>query len=125
MILLVFKWLFFILFLGLILIYLFPPVTVCGNSMLPTYYNGELLLSTRLFRRDRIEEGGVYVFKSPTHEGRLLIKRVKRVRYDLNGIYFLGDNTDDSHDSRDFGYVDPKNIVAKIIKPRIKFEEDN
>lgn len=41
------------------------------------------------------------------------IKRIHRVKN--NEYYVAGDNKNDSYDSRAFGYVNRKKIIAKII----------
>lgn len=120
----VLKWLFFIVVGVVIEHYVFPLVNVCGNSMLPTYHDGELVFSTRIFRKDKIKPEDIMVFRHPTVRDRLLIKRVDKVFKDNHGeiqsIYFLGDNAPDSYDSRNFGYVLINDLVSKVIKPRKK-----
>lgn len=120
------KWLFFILIVCGVIYYLFPLVNVCGSSMFPTYLDDEIILSTRLFRKHKIKVGDVIVFKHPYEKGRLLIKRVADLYYDKKGklqsIYFLGDNSSDSYDSRNFGYVLTKDLVSKVLFSRKKIE---
>ena len=120
------KWLFFILIVCGVIYYLFPFVNVCGSSMFPTYIDDEIILSTRLFRKRKIKVGDVIVFKHPYVKGRLLIKRVADLYYDKKGklqsIYFLGDNSSDSYDSRNFGYVLTKDLVSKVLFSRKKVE---
>lgn len=120
----VLKWLFFIVVGVVIEHYVFPLVNVCGNSMLPTYQDGEIVFSTRIFRKNKIKPGDVMVFRHPTVRDRLLIKRVDKVfknnHGEIQSIYFLGDNAPDSYDSRNFGYVLMKDLVLKVIKPRKK-----
>jgi signal peptidase I len=94
--------------------------------MFPTYVDGEIIFSTRLFRKHKIKVGDVIVFKHPYVKGRLLIKRVADLFYSRDGellsIYFLGDNSSDSYDSRNFGYVLTKDLVSKVLFPRKKVE---
>lgn len=120
------KWLFFILIVCGVIYYMFPLVNVCGSSMFPTYVNDEIILSTRLFRKRKIKVGDVIVFKHPYVKGRLLIKRVADLFYSRDGellsIYFLGDNSSDSYDSRNFGYVLTKDLVSKVLFSRKKVE---
>lgn len=120
----VLKWLFFIVVGVVIEHYVFPLVNVCGNSMLPTYHDGEIVFSTRIFRKNKIKPGDVMVFRHPTVRDRLLIKRVDKVfknnHGEIQSIYFLGDNAPDSYDSRNFGYVLINDLVSKVIKPRKK-----
>jgi signal peptidase I len=94
--------------------------------MFPTYIDDEIIFSTRLFRKRKIKVGDVIVFKHPYEKGRLLIKRVADLYYDKKGklqsIYFLGDNSSDSYDSRNFGYVLTKDLVSKVLFSRKKVE---
>lgn len=122
------KWLFFILCVGVAIYYLFPLVNVCGCSMFPTYKDDEIIISTRLFRKNKIKIGDVMVFKHPYVKGRLLIKRVAEIYYvkgKLQSIYFLGDNSPESYDSRNFGFVLKKDLVSKVMFPREKEEIHN
>ena len=107
---------------AIILIYSFPIVYICGNSMYPTYKDGEKILSTRLFFPDNLKVGDVVIFIPPskTHdEVQFVIKRVQHIKD--NGKFFLvGDNLDGSYDSRDYGYVDKSHLISKAIKSRPK-----
>lgn len=44
----------------------------------------------------------------------LLIKRISHINSSRE-LYVLGDNTNNSEDSRVFGYINPKQISGKII----------
>ena len=107
---------------AMILIYSFPIVYICGNSMYPTYKDGEKILSTRLFFPDNLKVGDVVIFIPPskTHdEVQFVIKRVQHIND--NGKFFLvGDNLEGSYDSRDYGYVYESHLVSKAIKSRPK-----
>lgn len=108
---------FSILFLFL---YLFPIVQICGYSMFPTLMDGEFHLGRRVFRKSKCKFGEIYVYKPPYdgREEKYVIKRLAGIQCDRNGqvkYYFLGDNADDSYDSRYYGYVDSKNVVAHIV----------
>lgn len=98
---------------------LFPLVNVVGNSMYPTYKDGEIIFSTRLFNRHHLKRGDVVTFNSYNVSGerRIVIKRVAIVD-EKKGVYCLGDNPSVSYDSRFYGYVPFENIVTKIIRPR-------
>lgn len=98
---------------------LFPLVSVVGNSMYPTYKDGEIIFSTRLFNRHHLKRGDVVTFNSYNVSGerRIVIKRVSEVD-EKKGVYCLGDNPSVSYDSRFYGYVPFENIVTKIIRPR-------
>lgn len=82
-----------------------------GNSMLPTLRNGEVVL---VDRTAPIKVGDIVVARHPVEQTSELIKRVERVTE--RGTYFLvGDNPDDSHDSRHFGAVTKDYIKGKVV----------
>ena len=89
----------------------FPLIRVVGDSMFPTYHDGQLLPSMRVARFVPLCDGRVYVFRSPN--GKTVIKRL--AYHDKRKCYFLGDNATVSYDSRAYGYVDRKNIVAIVL----------
>ena len=91
--------------------YAFPFIRVVGDSMFPTYHDGQLLPSMRVTRFVPLYDGRVYVFRSPY--GKTVIKRL--AYHDKSKCYFLGDNATVSYDSRAYGYVDRKNIVAVVL----------
>lgn len=116
-----------VLVIAMLLHYLFPAIEVCGNSMCPTYHDGEILVGTRLFRKSKLKKDDVVLYKSPNEESRIVIKRIYKVK-DLSGdlyFYFMGDNSRCSHDSRHYGYVSHRNIVCKVIDQRPKLVEVN
>ena len=110
----------FILLFFIVLFYLFPVVQICGYSMFPTLMDGELHIGRRVLRKSKCKKGEIYVYKPP-YEGReekYVIKRLKYIDYDKGGnpkYFFVGDNKDDSFDSRYYGYVDYHNVVAHIV----------
>ncbi len=81
---------------------------VAGDSMLPSYRPGDLLLGLRWFRRPRPGQAVV-----ATHAGRPLIKRLAAVT--AGQATLLGDNAARSSDSRQFGPVPLADIEAVII----------
>ena len=107
-----------------ILYYLFPIVQICGESMYPTYKDGELILGTRVFNKDKLEVGDVVVYRSPMDADRIVIKRIDHRGEWTNNenffMYCLGDNSDFSYDSRHYGYISSKDIVCKVIDQRRK-----
>jgi len=52
-----------------------------------------------------------------SHNGLEKIKRIERQQGDL--IYLLGDNAGASTDSRQFGWVQAKTIIAKVVWPKL------
>jgi len=82
-----------------------------GNSMYPTLKNGEAVL---VDREAEIEVGDIVVAKHPVEQISEIIKRVQTINE--HGHYFLvGDNPDDSHDSRHFGAVTREYIKGKVV----------
>ncbi len=80
---------------------------VSGESMLPTYKPGDLLLGRRW---GKPAVGDVVVVKLD----RPLIKRLERFQPD-GRLWLLGDNAAGSTDSRQFGAVDAHAVKAVII----------
>lgn len=97
----------------------FPTIIVKGYSMYPTYLPEQVLCSRRITRFEKLQIGEVYVFYDPKEKDKVLIKRLSCViKADLSRTeycYFLGDNSKDSRDSREFGYVPRNKIIAIII----------
>ena len=100
------------------LYYVFPIVLVCGDSMYPTYQNHTILLTTRCFLD--YKPGEVYVYDREDEDGnhKSVIKRLHDVTMQDNEcyLYFLGDNTEGSFDSRHYSYVHHSKVVCKVVK---------
>lgn len=85
-----------------IYIFLFRPFQVSGESMFPTFKNGEYILTNLItLRFDDPKKGDVIVFKSPTDEEKDFIKRVIGVPGDSvylkeGFVYVNGDKIDES-----------------------------
>ena len=118
MLLRIFIVLFVIFCIGAIVYYLFPPVQVCGRSMYPTYRDDTILLTTRCFLD--YKPGEVYVYDREDEDGnhKSVIKRLHDVTMQDNEcyLYFLGDNTEGSFDSRHYGYVHHSKVMLKVVK---------
>ena len=98
-----------------ILIFLFPIIRICGYSMFPTLSDGEFYFGKRVLRKSKCKIGEIYVYRPPYEddEEKFVIKRLADIK---DGKYFfLGDNADDSYDSRYYGYVPIKNVVARLL----------
>jgi len=89
-----------------------------GPSMEPAYHPGDRLIVNRLaYVRHAPAYGDVVVLRDPDDDARLLIKRIAASPDGgVSGpsrVWVLGDNADESRDSRSFGSVDRRSIVGK------------
>lgn len=80
---------------------------VVGVSMLPSYRPGAIVVG---IRRLRPRIGSVVVAEL---DGREIIKRVERVS--RRGFYLVGDNANQSTDSRKYGWFAPSLIKGVVI----------
>lgn len=85
---------------------------VVGKSMLPSLRPGQIVVCWRWFTG--LRPGHVVVVR---HDGLEKIKRIRDIK--KQGVFVLGDNPGGSTDSRDFGVVPHKDVVAKVIWPRL------
>ena len=93
---------------------IFMFLTVSGRSMFPTLTEGDKLTSVRTYLC-KLNVGDIVVAK-PYDDGcenRLVIKRI--AKKDGDYFYLLGDNPNESYDSRNYGWVSKKEIVAKVV----------
>ena len=103
-----------------LLIYLFPVVKVEGDSMLPTFREGKILVCRRLFNKEHCKKDKIYVVHlrnesdgSPYY----IIKRLYRT-YQFNDktMYdFRGDNKPVSYDSRQHGLFKKDAVIAQVL----------
>ena len=114
----------------LIVVLLFHYIFMFGyvptSSMEPTLETGSLILGLRLF--DELETGDIIIFR---HDSSYLVKRIAACEGDTvthqnttltvpeSSFYVLGDNTEDSHDSRywDNPFVSYEDVMAKLLLP--------
>ena len=91
----------------------FYKYKISGNSMKPVLKDGDYVLVNRL----------AYIFKTPQvddiiaaldpRDKKTLIKRITKIQ---NGKYVIqGDNKNFSTDSRNFGMIEKKSIIGKVI----------
>lgn len=83
---------------------------ISGYSMKPAFKSGDAVLVNRLsyfFCNPKI--GDIVVLKRE----RYIIKRIAKI--ENNKCFVLGNNKKKSTDSRDFGWVNKKEIVGKVI----------
>ena len=79
--------------------------------MNPTLKDGEVIL---VDRNAEIEVGDIVVARHPIEQNSELTKRVERINE--QGNYFLiGDNLENSNDSRHFGAITREYIKGKVV----------
>ena len=110
--------------IAVIIIILFRTVFIIGyvpsESMEPTIHKGNYVLGIRDTKK--IDVGDIVIFEK---DGELLVKRVAYVAGDeVNGMivpndcyYLLGDNSDNSYDSRywENPFINRNQIVARVL----------
>lgn len=85
----------------------FKLIKVEGHSMEPALMAGSFAL---VMKTSRIKNGDVVLFSV---KGQQFLKRITTSE---NNLYYLtGDNSSDSLDSRDFGWVHKDKIYGKVI----------
>ncbi len=94
------------------------------ESMEPTLERGSYIIGCRIY--SSLETGDIIIFR---HDGKLLVKRIAAMEGDMvekNGVsmtvsegcyYVLGDNADNSYDSRfwEEPFVGEGDMVAKVV----------
>ncbi len=90
---------------------LFIARRVNGNSMAPTLVDGQLVIGQQT---RELNTGDVVIV---SHNGIEKIKRIEHHEGDL--VYLLGDNASESTDSRSFGWLPAKVIIAKVVWPKL------
>lgn len=80
--------------------------------MNPILKNGDAVLVDKA--AENIEVGDIVLAKHPVEQVSEIIKRVQKINE--RGHYFLvGDNLEDSNDSRNFGAVTREYIKGKVV----------
>ena len=87
--------------------------TVQGDSMSPTYSDGDSISLHKISINDQVGINDIVVFKHPFKENCKVIKRVVRVK-DGSSFFLEGDNPHiaSSEDSHNFGYINRSHLIA-------------
>jgi len=86
---------------------------VVGNSMLPLLKPGEeVLIDPEINQLQQPLIGDIVVVQHPREENLQLIKRVSWMSEE--GFFLIGDNPQESTDSRSFGSVGLEQIVGRV-----------
>jgi nickel-type superoxide dismutase maturation protease len=80
---------------------------VVGASMAPKYPHGKVVVARRT-KNPKV--GDVVIVK---HHKVELIKRVNQIHQDK--VYVLGDNPEESTDSRHYGWLPLESIIGKVL----------
>jgi signal peptidase I len=118
------------------------PMRVDGDSMLPSYKNNDIVFVNttdkniavgdvivfkygefRLIKRvaaiygDKISVTDDTFYKNGIYIGKATDKKPVDTEYTLgeNEFFVIGDNIDNSRDSRSFGCVDKNNVIGKVL----------
>lgn len=86
---------------------------VSGDSLLPMYRDGDFVLASKIpYLFGTIMPGDVVVFRHKAYG--TMIKKVQSVVPDKGEIYVVGTH-ENSVDSRQFGTINKRDVVGKVI----------
>ena len=96
-------------------------IVVRGDSMLPTLHDGDFVLIDK--KPKAYSMGDICVLIPPDDGNNIVIKRITKIMgldihngKSITNFWFLGDNRNNSYDSRDYGWVNIENIEGRVIK---------
>ena len=104
----------FVVFWLLLFRYLVPRFyLVVGESMYPTIMEGDVVMGLKLHPSVPLIKGGVYGYRLPWDMKKWSIKRLS---YFVNDkCFFVGDNSDNSIDSREYGFINRENVMFEVV----------
>lgn len=132
------KWFIIFTIFAICFCFVFNHILVWGNvesnSMSPTLEVGQITFSSRIFDADSLKVGDIIAFEHENQSGetKVFIKRIAAVAGDTVQIgeetvtlqegefYLLGDNTDNSWDSRywEEPFIKAEDIKGVLIYPK-------
>jgi phage repressor protein C with HTH and peptisase S24 domain len=80
---------------------------IVGDSMSPYLKDRDLIM---VLKTNKYKAGDVVGFKS---NDKIFIKRINEIKNDL--LFVLGDNPDNSLDSRKLGWVNRESVVFRLL----------
>lgn len=89
--------------IGLVFWLIGQPLEIVGDSMYPTYKDGEQIIAEKItYKLDYPQRGDVVIFKHPEHDGIMAIKRVIGMPFDKfqiseGKIYINGEEYDEPY----------------------------
>ncbi|MFO7849607.1 MAG: S26 family signal peptidase [Spirochaetia bacterium] len=106
---------------------MFDIHTVSGSSMNPAFENNETVIVFRwafglqppfihryIVQWGKVQVGDVLILREPEFHTRVL-KRCAGIDLEDSGLYVLGDNLENSRDSRHYGYIGLSRIEGKVV----------
>lgn len=92
----------------------FHKLRIYGHSMEPTLQEGTVVLvNTYAFWFRSPKKNDIVALYDP-RDKKILVKRI--IKKDKNMFFVQGDNTLHSTDSREFGMINRRDILGKIVK---------
>jgi len=82
-----------------------------GNSMLPTLKDGDALL---IAPNAQMNAGDIVLANHPFKKNSKILKRIGEITNDRR-FFLIGDNKEESTDSRSFGAIQAKDILGKAV----------
>lgn len=82
-----------------------------GNSMLPSFKNGDEVL-IKPCKEYQVED--VVLANHPYKQSLKILKRINK-KNDAGKFFLIGDNLDESSDSRSFGFISQNLIIGKVV----------
>ena len=99
---------------------------ITSESMYPTFWIGDVVLTYNITTNEAIKKGDLVVFKVENSKKKY-VKRIAAFNI-INGdtiCYVLGDNVDNSYDSRNYGWIPKENITQKVKLILWSWDEKN